>query len=385
MASVLASLRRNQESAMRTRRFACLLIVPLMAAATAAAQTPAGRPDNYYAAGNHIVISTPMPADVLVAGREVVIKQPVAGDILAAGRRVELAARADDDVRMAGSEVIVDAPVSGDVTIAGGSVTLGRGAHVGGRSWITGRTVQIDGVLDRELNVAAAEVVLTGELRSPVRIVAEKLDVRAGARLLAPVTYRGANEATVAKDATLTSPIVFTRIDAREARHARQRPVISTFLFITHLFLAGLLVIVFMPRTERSVVDTLRAQPLKSFVAGFALLVTVPVAALLLIVTVLGLPIGLVLAAMYAVALFAGVLTTAFFLGDAEARWLNPPTQATRGRQAALLLAGILTLALMRMILGGVTVLVAVLFGLGALSVWLYQTYVRTTHAPAAA
>jgi len=376
---------QTRSTAMRSLRFLPLfLLIPLLAS-SADAQTRGDRPDNYYAAGSRVVIATPMPADVLVAGREVDIKQPVTGDILAAGRRIELAAMAENDVRLAGSEVIVNGPVLGDVTIAGGSVSLGRNAHIEGRSWITGRVVQIDGVLDRELNVAAAQVIIAGELRKPVRIVAEKLDVRPGARLLAPVIYRGANEATIAKDATVIGPITFTRIDAREARHARQWPAASTFLFVTHLFLAGLLVIVFMPRTERSVIDTLRVQPLKSLLAGFTLLVTVPIAALLLIVTILGLPLGLVLAAAYAVALFGGVLTTAFFLGDAEARWLNPQRETTRGRQAALLLAGVLTLALLRIVLGGVAVFLAIVFGLGALSVWLYQTYVRATHVPAAA
>jgi cytoskeletal protein CcmA (bactofilin family) len=360
-----------------------LSVVPLVT--SAGAQTLASRPDNYYAAGNRVIISTPMPADVLVAGREVDIKQPIAGDVLAAGWRFELTATAEDDLRVAGSEIVVDAPVNGDVTIAGGSVRLGPEAHVSGRSWITGRSVQIDGVLERELNVAAAEVVIAGELQKPVRIVAEKLDIRPGARVLAPVAYRGANEATIAKDATVTGPLTFTHIDRREAQRARQWPAASTLLFVTHLFLAGLLVIVFMPRTRLSVIDTLRAQPLKSLLAGFTLLVTVPIAALLLIVTVLGLPIGLVLAAAYAVALFAGVLTTAFFLGDVEARWLNPQTETTPGRQAALLLAGVLTLALLRIVLGGVAVFFAILFGLGAMSVWLYQTYVRATHAPAVA
>jgi len=370
---------------MRTLRFLpFLMLIPLLAP-SAGAQTLGGKPDNYYAAGNRVVISTPMPADVLVAGREVDIRQPIAGDILAAGRRIELAARAEDDVRIAGSEVILNAPVLGDVTIAGRSVSLGRNAHIEGRTWITGGVVQIDGVLDRELNVAAAQVIVAGELRKPVRIVAEKLDVRPGARLLAPVTYRGANEATIAKGATVSGPITFTRIDPREARRARQVPAASTFLFITHLFLAGLLVIVFVPRTERSVIDTLRAKPLKSLLAGFTLLITVPIAALVLIATVLGLPLGLMLAATYSVALFVGVLTAAFFLGDAEARWLNRETATTRGRQAALLLAGVLTLALLRMVLGGVAVFVAVLFGLGALSLWLYQAYARAAHAPVAA
>jgi len=240
-------------------------------------------------------------------------------------------------------------------------------------------------VLARELNVAAAEVVITGELQKPVHIVAEKLDVRSGARVLAPVTYRGATEATIAKDATVTGPISFTRIDAREAQRARAWPAASTFLFVTHLFLAGLLVIAFTPRVERSVIETLRAQPLNSLLAGFTLLITVPIVALLLIVTVLGLPIGLVLAATYAVALFAGVLTTAFFLGDAEARWLKPQAEMSRGRQAALLLAGVLTLALLRMVFGGFAVFLAILFGLGALSVSFRQAYIRVTRTSATA
>ena len=364
-----------------------LLILPFTSplATMAGAQTAPTRPDNYYSAGNHVVISTPMPADVLVVGREVDINNAIAGDIVAAGWRIELAAAAQDDVRMAGSEVSIDAPVNGDVTIAGGAVRLGPEARVSGRSWITGGSVEINGVLERELKVAAGEVVIAGELRQPVHIVADKLDVRAGARILAPVTYRGATEATIATGATMTGPFTFTRIDAREARREREWPAVSTFLFTAHVFFAGLLVIVFLPRTEQSVIATLRAKPLTSFLAGVTLLVTVPIVALTLMVSVLGLPIGLVLAAIYAVALFAAVLTTAFFLGDAEARWLNPPAETTRGRQAVRLLAGVLTLALLRVMLGGFAVFVAILFGLGALSVWLYQTYERATQAPATA
>ena len=343
----------------------------------AVAQTQGVRPDNYYAAGNRVVISTPMPADVLVAGREVDITQPIAGDILAAAWRVELAAAAEDDLRVAGSEIVVDAPVKGDVTIAGGSIRLGPKAHVSGRSWITGRSVQIDGLLERELSVAAAEVVIAGEIREPLRIVADKLDIRPGARVLAPVTYRGANEATIAKDATVTGPFTFTRIDMREARRERELPAVSTFLFTMHLFLAGLLVIMFVPRIEGSMIATLRAQPLKSFLAGFILLFTVPIAVLLLMLSVLGLPISLVLAAAYAVALFAGLLTTAFFLGDAEARWLRPLLVRTRGQQALMLLAGVLTLAVLRLMFGGFAVFVGILFGFGALSVWLYEACAR--------
>lgn len=377
---------RTLRSAVPFARILPIIVLLIAAPARAAgAQNSGVRPDNYYAAGNRVVVSAPMPSDVVAAGREIDLRAPIAGDILAAGWRIELSAPAQDDVRLAGSEVIVNAPVAGDVTIAGGSVTLGRDARVSGRSWITGRSVRIDGVIERELNVAAAEVVIDGEVREPVQVVAEKLDIRPGARLLAAVTYRGTTEATIAKDAIVAGPFAFTRIEPREARRERGWLAVSTFLFTMHLFLAGLLVILFVPRTGPSVIATLRAEPLKSFLAGATLLITVPVAALFLIMTVLGLPIGLVLAATYAVALFAGVLTTAFFLGDAEARWLKPQAVTTRSNEVLMLLAGVLTLALLRMMLGGFAVFVAILFGLGALSVRLYHAYVHATQATAAA
>jgi hypothetical protein len=357
----------------------------LAAALTAAAgaqppssDTPTSvRADNYYSAGNDLELTSPMGADVIVAGRRIDIKQRVAGDILAAGWRVRLSAPADDDVRIAAAEIAISAPVTGDVTLAGGDVTLGPDVRVGGRSWITGNTVRIAGIFDREIQIAGANVQISGETRQLVRVVADKVEIQPGARVLAGLSYKSATEARVAEGATVSGPITFDRIELRESRKAREFPTASGLLFAFHLFLAGMLVILFLPRLETSVVATLRARPGRSLLAGFVLLVTTPVAALLLIVSVLGLPIGFVLAASYAVGLFVGVLMTAFYVGDAEARLVNSSPLATRGQHALLLIAGVATLAVLRALLGGIVVLVCVLFGLGAVALWLYDAYLQ--------
>ena len=373
------------------RRGLALSVVALALGATAAGQVqpPAGnsqppRADNYYAAGNRIEVTAPMAGDVVVAGRQIDIFQLVAGDLLAAGWRVTVSGPAEDDVRIAGGEVVVNAPVTGDLTVAGGDVTLGPQTHVGGRSWITGRTVRIDGILDRELQVAAATVAIAGEIRKPMHVIADTLDILPSARVLAPLTYKGSTEPRIAAGAIVNGPITYDRIPRREARRARAFPALSSLLFSVHLFLAGLLLLIFLPRFETATVATLRAQPGKSLLAGFVLLVTTPVAAFLLIISMLGLPIGLALGALYVMALVGGLLATAFFLGDAEARLLGSGPTVTRGQHALLLLAGVLTLALLRSLLGGVIVLAAVVFGLGALMLAAYQTYAHRS-APASA
>ena len=374
---------------MQSSSVTIIAAVAFVAVTGVRAQTPAAneapaRAENYYAAGDRIAITTPMAADVIVAGREIEIAKSVAGDILAAGWRVGLSGRADDDVRIAAGEISVDAPVAGDLTIAGGDVTIGSQTRVGGRGWLTGRTVRIEGTFERELHVAGRTVQIAGEIRKPLEVVAETLEILPSARILGPVTYRGPIEARIAEGAVVNGPITYDRIPQQEARRARSWPAVSTLLFIVHVFLAGLLVVFFMPRVETSVVATLRQRPGRSLLAGFVLLVTTPVAALLLMISVLGLPIGLAMAALYAIALFSGVLATAFFVGDAEARLFNSGPVVTRGQHAMLLLAGVLTLAVLRSVLGGVIVFASVLFGLGALMLAAYQAYTHGS-APAAA
>ena len=325
-----------------------------------------------------------MPADVIVAGRQVDIAQPVAGDILAAGWRVTVSGRAEDDLRIAGGEVLVDAPVAGDLTAAGGDVTIGPLTRVGGRSWLTGRNVRVAGHFDRDLQIAGATVEIAGEIRQPLRVIAEKLEILPSARILGPITYQGSSEMHVADGAVINGPITYDRIPQQEARRARAFPTVSSLLFATHLFLAGLLVVIFLPGVETSVVAALRAQPGTSLLAGFALLVSVPFAAVLLVISVLGMPIGLAIGALYLVSLFGAVLATAFFVGDMEVRLFGVGPIATRGQHVLLLFAGVITLAFLRALLGGVIVLASVIFGLGALMLAVYRTQANRP-APTAA
>lgn len=378
----MASSHSDRQLIRRTA-LAALLVA---ASATAARAQATSRPDNYYGAGNRVEITTPMAADVVVAGKEVEIRQSVAGDVLAAGWNVVMTGRADDDVRLAGGQVRVNAPVRGDLTVAGGDVTIGADTQVTGRSWITGRTVRIDGTFDRELEVAGASVQIGGETRKPLRVVAEHLELLPGARVLAPLTYKGTTEMHVASGAIVNGPVTYEKIAEAEARRARSFPTASSAIFTIHLFIAGVLVLLFAPRAEQSVVDTLRRHPAKSVLLGFVLLVTTPIAALLLVVSVFGLPLGLALAAAYGIAIFCGLLATAFCIGDLEARWFSFDKGLTRSQQALMLLAGVLTLAVLRSTLGGVVVFASVLFGLGALTLRVYEAYGRASAAtPASA
>jgi len=358
---------------MKRLLFGGLTIIALSAATTEAQQRSS---ENYYAAGNRIDITTPIGGDAVIAGRLININEGVLGDVLAGGWRITLSHDVSDDVRVAGAEVNVNASIDGDLTAAGGEVTVGKDSHIAGRVWLTGGTIRVDGVLDRETEIAAGTVQITGEIRQPLRITAEKLEILPTARILSSLTYNGPAEAIIAKEAQVTGPIAFHRM-AKDARGARWGSAMSSTLFAIHLIVAGLVLLMLLPGFAAAGVETLKTNPLHSLFIGFAMLVTIPIAALLLMVTVLGAPVGLTLAALYLVGLLLGILTTASYLGQMEARWFKVGPLSTRSQNALALIAGTLTLALLRALAGGVVVFVAVLFGFGALALLTYRSRLR--------
>jgi hypothetical protein len=68
-------------------------------------------------------------------------------------------------------------------------------------------------------------------------------------------------------------------------------------------------------------------------------------------------------------------LITAFFVGDAELRFVKSDPIETRRQHVLLLVAGVLTLALLRSVLGGVVVFASLLFGLGGLTLMVYRSF----------
>lgn len=354
---------------------ACCLALMVWPADAQVAVPAAPARENYYAAGERVELSGPVGGDAVVAGRVVTLAQPVTGDVLAAGWRVTLSAPTADDVRMAGREVVITAPLDGDLTVAGGSVAIGSGVRVAGRTWVTADSIRADGVFARDVHLVGREVVVGGEVREPLTVTAESLHILPGANLLAAVSYRGPSAALIDPGARLAVPMTFERIPAEQARKERESRGASFVFFLLHLSVAGLLFLWLVPKVSAGAAETLRAEPGKSALLGLALLFTVPVTALLLVISLLGLPAGLALGALYLVALLLAVLVAAYAVGEFEWRLLNRPPITARSHAALALVAGVVTLAVLRSVpvLGGLVVFAATLCGLGSLGLWLYR------------
>jgi hypothetical protein len=96
----------------------------------------------------------------------------------------------------------------------------------------------------------------------------------------------------------------------------------------------------------------------------------VPFVAVVLLITIIGIPLALLLMSLYLLVLFLGWVTTALFIAQRGLEALRPGKPVTRGWQLFALLLGLLVLWLLKQIpyAGGLIGFLALLAGIGALT-----------------
>lgn len=356
-------------------RLAFLVLVMCYAVAPAMAQ------DDVYLAGAQLHIDSEVRGDVLAAGGTVAVLQPVGGDAMLAGGMVDVRAPVGDDLRAAGGTVTVSSAIGDDAVVTGRRVHVTRTASIGGRAWLAGGEVVIDGRVAGELRAAGGTLVVAGQIGGDAELAGETIELRPGAHIVGNLVYRSRNEARVPPGAQVDGEV--RRIAVETPAIGRAARTAGRLVAFTALALAGIVLYLLFPQFALAAARTLDAAPWRALALGFASLVAIPMLALLLLVSVVGIPLALALLAAYLIMLLAGFLVGVLYIGDLGLSRLAPARAQTRlGVVAAIVVAlAVLWLVHLVPVLGGLVAFLILLFGSGALLLGIFHRYRPTPPA----
>jgi cytoskeletal protein CcmA (bactofilin family) len=343
--------------------------------------------DNVYIAGGTVDVLADVERDLVAAGGTVNVRQLVKRDLAVAGGSVNLSARVGDDVRAAGGTVIVGGEVGGEVTAVGGTITLTPEAKVEGRAWLAGGRITAAGRISRALKVAAGTVSIAGEVDGDVQIAATTIEIGPRARIKGNLTYTSARPAKIDPGAEILGKVTYTHADLaqRARRIGRVVFVVTRAVLLAGLIVCGVILRLLLPGFAVAAARTIRSHPWTSLGLGFLLFVMTPVVAIVLMITIIGIPAGLVVGALYPVALLLGYLTTAMFLAELGGRLVGRGPELSTGAWVIALIVALVILAVIGLIpiLGAIIAWLAILFGLGASSQQIFRRWSEARPASA--
>ena len=158
-------------------------------------------------------VSGEVDGDIEVVAGDIDIDAHVTGDVEIAGGDINVDGSIDGSLEAVGGDVQVNATVNGTIEAIGGDVSFG--GHAGDEVKLAGGHVEVlsDAVIDSNADFAGEEVVIAGTINGDVDVLAAHLIIRDTAVVTGLISHRGPNEAEIADGAQLAFGVDYTYQD----------------------------------------------------------------------------------------------------------------------------------------------------------------------------
>jgi cytoskeletal protein CcmA (bactofilin family) len=322
--------------------------------------------DDLFAGGQTVTIAGHVTGDAYAAGQSVLVTGTIDGDLIAASQQVIVDGTVNGNIRAAGETVTVNGTVGRNVTALAQHANVSSNARLGGSLTSLSATLNQLGSVGRGATVAGDSLQLAGAVGGNVLARANTLSVAPSAHIAGNLDYRADRETTLPSGA-VAGTVHFERIPQRQPEPESVLNgmfEVTGLVFLVGCFLIGALTIMFAPRSAARAIELGRQQPLPSFGLGLLVLVTAPIAVVLIGITLVGLPVAVVLACLYALVMLLAWPAVGLAVGTEIGRWLR------RDRPLPILgslAVGLIVLHLVTHIpfFGGLITLLGLIYGLG--------------------
>ena len=339
---------------------------------------------------NLVIIAKSETVDdtILIAAESVLVEGVITGDLVAVGRSIDISGSVEGNVFAFAESVTVRGKVGGLVLGAASSYDL-RGATVGGDLWIAGKklsidsearvggnvtvgagTVSIEGFVAKDLYAFAETVELRGVLGGDLEAFAERVRLLGDAHVGGNVRFRSGNEDRLHRAETVRIDGAVEFLDMPEGFEERNRYATVEFYLwqvarLISAFVVGLAFLWLVPG-YRSVSIGAGVDAFKTAGIGFLIMVSVPILAVLVALSLVGLPLSFIaivawLLSLYLAKTVVGAVVGRMLLSESD----NLPLTLLVGLT-------IVIVAVNLPFIGGIINFVLTIVGLGLLVQYLF-------------
>ena len=321
--------------------------------------------------GNIVQIDGTVDGSVFAAGQEIRVNGIINGDLITAAEEINISGTVKGNLYSAARIINISGQVEGDALGAAQEIRILKDAELGRDALMAANKIVQTGTIKRQFFAAAQNIVIDGQIRDDAILHVEKLEFTEKAVIGGSLAYSSSQKASTEK-AQISGKTTWTEVAEKQGRSPRATPATNYGRQLIRLLigLAGALLIWYLvklwrPRLWSETSRQIGEQPLKTIGVGALALITTPILAIILMVTVVGIPLGIILALTYAVIIYLAKIIAAVFIGSLLAQKFSWP-QLHKG--VWLVLLGLCIIAVMTRIplLGFLSWLAIVFAGLGS-------------------
>lgn len=261
------------------------------------------------------VIEGTVEGDLFVFSRHVQVLGEVTGDVLSFSAVTEIPGTVRGDVRAFTHQLTIAGTVGKNVTASTHHLTLNKQGLVQGSILAYTPALDLLGTVEKEANGMIREVRITGTVGGGIsRLATERLMIESTAVIGGDLAYSSPERAWIAPGARVEGTEHYSPQEP-DPRHPLFFPTLFFLTMTVSTLILWLLIRYFFPAALTRVHDRMRERTGMHMGYGALVLFTIPILALLLLLTVVGIPLALSLIAALALLSYVAKIFVGSWLG----------------------------------------------------------------------
>ncbi|MDD4050559.1 MAG: polymer-forming cytoskeletal protein [candidate division Zixibacteria bacterium] len=322
-----------------------------------------------------------MTQDLIMFCRRYKMTGQVQGNIFSASQYATVRGTVDRSARIFAQTATIDGIITNNLIVFASDIELSRNSRVGRDANLTGGEISTSGEIGRNLTIHCGQAIISGKISGDVDITADKISIVAPAEILGSIKYKSKDEIQIDNGVVISGAVERLKIEKKDTEDEGVSWPFRFVLFLCALVTGLIITAVFKPHTGHAVAAVLQ-KPLVTLGVGFVGFCIAPIAILVLCLTVIGIPAGIILLFVFTVFFYIAKIYVAIVLGRLIIGLFHK-TSVPKTGWALLLGLFIMFLVFAIPYLGFILYLGTIFIGMGAIALGLRACRIAAAGSPA--
>ncbi len=325
---------------------------------------------DYFATGSSVEISGTVNGDVYVFAEQVIIDGIVNGDVLGSGGSIDISGKVTNNCRLIAGQILISGDIGKNVTAIAGNLQLLGSASIGNNLVAIAGNVDLSSKIGYDATVIASNLRVSSQIKHDLQGYVGQMRVTSKAVINGNLDYRAHNPIWIEPGAVIRGTTTHHPSFVHELVEGTWiqgflvgSKVLAMLMNFIYTFVVAAILIKIFPKNLEAAIHALDEHPFKSFSYGLMLLILLPLASLVLLMTILGVPFALTLIALNIIYFYTAKVYCIFW----GSNWIFGKLKMKPNRLPIFFLGSIIYFCLAAIpVFGTILALVAMLFGIGA-------------------
>ncbi|MBD3298240.1 MAG: hypothetical protein GF341_06265 [candidate division Zixibacteria bacterium] len=333
--------------------------------------------DDLFIAAGDVSVNSHIVGDLFAAGATITVGDSavIENSVAAVGQRVDINGNIINSARAFAQDISIRGHIERNLIAFSATLILDEAGWIENDITAFGGKLISGGRVGGNITGEAEEVVISGQVDGDIDVTAGEVIVLSSAIVGGELRYESEQEANIDEGAQIFEGVERVAPKAKDTGYSLGSLLWDAWWFLA-AFIVGVVVLVLFRRLTLDVKDTVLTSSLVSLGLGFLFLVCLPVAAGVLVITLLGVPLAILVMAVWAVLLYLAKILVGFAVGE----WLLARFRGGRTSPPVIsLIVGLLILTFVTLIpyVGFLVKVMIVSLGFGGFFITAYRYRTR--------